>query len=104
MSAVEPFVDDLAIVMIMTVHPGWGGQRFLADRTPKIAEARRLLAGRPGAAVHVDGGVSGDTAGEVGRYGVHVCVVGSALFQRGQDAAHEVERVRRAASGPLDTA
>ena len=103
-SAVEPFVDDLAIVMIMTVHPGWGGQRFLADRAPKVAEARRLLAGRPGAAVHVDGGVSGDTAAEVGRYGVGVCVVGSALFQRGQDAAREVQRVRRAATGPFDAA
>ena len=103
-SAVEQFVDDLAIVMIMTVHPGWGGQHFLADRAPKIAEARRLLTGRPGAAVHVDGGVSGDTAGQVGRYGVDVCVVGSALFQRGQDAAREAERVRRAASGPLEAA
>ncbi len=99
-SAVEPFVDELAIVMIMTVYPGWGGQRFLADRAPKVREARRLLAGRPGAAVHVDGGVSGDTVEVVGQYGVDVCVVGSALFQRGRDAALEVERVRRGAGAP----
>ena len=97
-SAVAPFIDDLAIVMIMTVYPGWGGQRFLADRTPKIAEARALLGNRHGTAVHVDGGVSGETAESVGRYPIDVCVVGSALFQRGKDTAHEVERVRRLAA------
>ena len=96
-AAVAPYVDDLAIVMIMTVYPGWGGQRFLADRAPKIAEAKQLLAGRHGTAVHVDGGVSGDTAEIVGAHGVDVCVVGSALFQRGRDTAMEVERVRRLA-------
>jgi ribulose-phosphate 3-epimerase len=94
-SAVAPFVDDLAIVMIMTVYPGWGGQRFLADRAPKIAEARALFGGRHGTSVHVDGGVNGETADVVGGYGVDVCVVGSALFQRGKDTAREVERVRR---------
>ena len=98
-SAVAPFIEDLAIVMIMTVYPGWGGQRFLADRAPKIAEARALLGDRSYTAVHVDGGVSSDTAEVVGRYGIDVCVVGSALFQRGKDAADEVERVRRLARG-----
>jgi ribulose-phosphate 3-epimerase len=97
-SAVAPFIADLAIVMIMTVYPGWGGQRFLADRAPKIAEARALLGERHGTAVHVDGGVSGETAEVVGRNPVDVCVVGSALFQRGKDTAHEVERVRRLAA------
>ena len=98
MSAVAPYVDDLSIVMIMTVYPGWGGQRFLEDRAAKIAEAKHLLAGRHGTAVHVDGGVNGDTAEAVGRYGVDVCVVGSALFQRGRDTAMEIERVRRVAA------
>ena len=97
-SAVAPFLDDLEIVMIMTVYPGWGGQRFLADRAPKIGEAKRLLGKRHGAAVHVDGGVSGESAEAVGLQGIDVCVVGSALFQRGRDTAHEVERVRRVAS------
>jgi ribulose-phosphate 3-epimerase len=98
--AVEPFADLLGIVMVMTVQPGWGGQRFMDDEAPKIAEARRLLGGRAGTAVHVDGGVSSETADIVGGYGVDVCVVGSALFQRGQDAAREVQAVKKkAASG-----
>lgn len=104
-SALAPYLDDLEIVMIMTVYPGWGGQRFLADRAPKIAAAKRLLAGRHGTAVHVDGGVNGDTAEVVGQHGVDVCVVGSALFQRGRDTTAEVDRVRRlagsAAAAPL---
>jgi ribulose-phosphate 3-epimerase len=94
-SAVEPYLEDISIVMIMTVYPGWGGQHFLADRAAKIGQARQLLAGRRGTAVHVDGGVNGDTAEIVGSYGANVCVVGSALFQRGRDAADEVEYVRR---------
>jgi ribulose-phosphate 3-epimerase len=97
-SEVTPYVDDLSIIMIMTVYPGWGGQHFLADRAPKIAEAKRLLAGRRGTAVHLDGGVNAETAEIAGHYGIDVCVVGSALFQRGRDTADEVERVRRVAS------
>ncbi len=94
LAAVEPFVDALGIIMVMTVQPGFGGQRFMADQAPKIAQAKKLLGGRSGTAVHVDGGVSSETADVVGGLGVDVCVVGSALFQRGHDAAREVEAVR----------
>jgi ribulose-phosphate 3-epimerase len=93
-AAVEPFVDALGIIMVMTVLPGFGGQRFMSEQAPKIAQAKRLLGRRPGTAVHVDGGVSSETADVVGGFGVDVCVVGSALFQRGHDAALEVEAVR----------
>ncbi len=101
-SAVAPYLDELTIIMIMTVEPGWGGQHFMAEHAPKIAEARRLLAGRPDGRVHVDGGVSAETAAIAGFYGVDVCVVGSALFQRGRDTAVEIEAVRRAASPAPD--
>jgi ribulose-phosphate 3-epimerase len=86
---------SLDVIMILTVEPGWGGQGFMPDMAPKIAEARALLetAGR-GGLVHVDGGVNHRTAEIVGRYGIDVCVVGSALFQRGRDASEEVELVR----------
>ena len=105
--AVEPFVDLLGIVMVMTVNPGFGGQHFISEAAPKIAEAKRLLGGRPGSAVHVDGGVSSETADVVGAYGVDVCVVGSALFQRGHDTEMEIEAVKRnaaagASAGPRD--
>jgi len=87
--------DRLDVIMIMTVEPGWGGQGFMPEAAPKIAQARDLLAqaGR-GGLVHVDGGVNHKTAETVGRYGIDVCVVGSALFQRGRDASEEVDMVR----------
>ena len=86
---------DLDLILVMTVEPGWGGQGFMADMAPKIGQARALLAaaGR-GGLVHADGGVNHRTAEVVGRHGIDVCVVGSALFQRGRDASEEVEAVR----------
>jgi len=93
--AVEPWLSELDIIMIMSVYPGWGGQGFIPETAPKIGEARLRLAqtGR-GGRVHVDGGVNSKTAEIVGRHGIDVCVVGSALFQRGQDASDEVELVK----------
>ena len=94
-TAASPYLDWLDVIMIMTVEPGFGGQRFMADRAPKLAEAVGLFAahGTVGT-VHVDGGVSRDTAAVVGAWGAEVCVVGSALFQRGRDTADEVQLVR----------
>jgi ribulose-phosphate 3-epimerase len=97
-AAVADRADRLDVIMVMTVVPGWGGQGFMAEQAPKIAEARHLLArvGR-GGLVHVDGGISHKTAEVVGRHGIDVCIVGSALFQRGRDTSEEVELVRQAA-------
>ena len=101
--AVTPWLDQLDIIMIMSVYPGWGGQGFLPETAPKIAAARAALAtaGR-GGLVHVDGGVNSKTAELVGRHGIDVCVVGSALFQRGQDASQEVELVKELAGRGRD--
>lgn len=91
----QPFLPLLDVIMIMTVEPGFGGQRFLADAAPKLTEAAGLLAQRgTRGAVHVDGGVNRETASIVGAWGAEVCVVGSALFQRGRDTADEVRLVR----------
>ena len=97
-SAVADRAAELDVIMIMTVYPGWGGQGFIVDAAPKIADARSLLAaaGR-GGLVHVDGGVNSKTAEVVGSHGIDVCVVGSALFQRGRDASDEVNLVRERA-------
>jgi len=101
--AAAPFIDDLDLVMVMTVEPGFGGQRFISAAAPKMRAAAELFAaaGRAGT-VHVDGGVNRETAELAGAWGAEVCVVGSALFQRGRDASDEVEIVRqRAARGRL---
>jgi ribulose-phosphate 3-epimerase len=84
--------------MVMTVEPGFGGQRFITEAAAKMSVAREWLSGAGASRqVHVDGGVNRDTASLAGAYGSDVCVVGSALFQRGIDTAREVEEVRRRA-------
>jgi ribulose-phosphate 3-epimerase len=98
MEAVEPFLDELDILMIMTVEPGFGGQKFRHDAAPKIAEACALLRTNPRGEVHVDGGVGRETAAVAGGYGGEVLVVGSALFQRGRDQAREIRLVKDAAA------
>jgi len=93
--AAAPFLEWLDVIMIMTVEPGFGGQRFMTDVAPKLAEAVGLFAAHgTSGAVHVDGGISRDTAAVAGAWGAEVCVVGSALFQRGRDTADEVHLVR----------
>jgi pentose-5-phosphate-3-epimerase len=71
----------------------------MAAAAPKMTEAAALFAAHGfDVAVHVDGGVNRDTATLAGAWGADVCVVGSALFQRGQDAADEVKLVRERAA------
>jgi ribulose-phosphate 3-epimerase len=99
LEALRPYAEHLDIVMIMTVEPGFGGQKFMPDCAAKIPGARELLesTGGGGWEVHVDGGVSHETADVAGGYGGDVLVVGSALFQRGHDAARETRLVKSAA-------
>jgi ribulose-phosphate 3-epimerase len=98
-SALQPYADLLDGVMVMTVEPGFGGQRFISEAAPKMAEAANWFAGRGRSVhVHVDGGVNRETARLVGACGADITVVGSALFQRGQDAADEVRLVRSLAA------
>jgi len=99
--SLEPYVGSVDLVMVMTVEPGFGGQRFMAAAAPKMTEATALFAAHGfDVVIHVDGGVNRDTAMAAGAWGADVCVVGSALFQRGQDAADEVKLAKeRAAEG-----
>jgi len=91
-------LDLVDMVLVMTVNPGFGGQRYLASMEPKIAELRRLVADR-GADVdiEVDGGISTATvAGAVGA-GANVLVAGSALFADPEGLDHAVDELRAAA-------
>ena len=96
LSALEPYAPLLDIVMIMTVEPGFGGQRFMRDvLQAKALAARELLAHKSyGGEVHVDGGVNRESAEDVGAHGVDVLIVGSALFVKGRDMAREIRLIR----------
>ncbi len=96
LSSLEPYRQLLDIVMVMTVEPGFGGQDFMTDvAREKILAAREYLAHKlHGAEVHVDGGVSRDTAEFIGGLGADVLVVGSALWIKGRNMGREIRLVR----------
>jgi ribulose-phosphate 3-epimerase len=92
--SVVPYVELLDIVMVMGVHPGFGGQALIPECVGKISRARALLSERPLSEVHIDGGVSRDNAELLGAAGVDVLVAGSALYRRGRDIGREVRLIR----------
>jgi ribulose-phosphate 3-epimerase len=95
LAALEPYREDVDIVMVMTVEPGFGGQAFLREPARKLLDARRLVDHRPWSGeLHADGGVNRETAEYVGSLGADVLVVGSALFRKGADPARETRLVR----------
>jgi ribulose-phosphate 3-epimerase len=78
-SAVEPLVDDLDVLLLLAVDPGWPGQVFLPGTGNRIAQARALVGDRP-VAVGVDGGITIENAARVAAFGPDLIVAGSAVF------------------------
>ncbi|MER7131925.1 ribulose-phosphate 3-epimerase [Streptosporangium saharense] len=99
-TAVEPYEDllgELDMLLLMTVEPGFGGQRFLDIVLPKIRRARALLDGRGGQVwLQVDGGVSEETIERCAAAGADVFVAGSAVYDA-EDPARAIDRLRAAA-------
>jgi ribulose-phosphate 3-epimerase len=79
-SVLEPVLDQLDMILIMTVNPGFGGQSFIPSTLEKISQARALAAGR-NIDIQVDGGITVETAGAAVRAGANVLVAGSAIFK-----------------------
>ena len=81
-SAVLPFIDRVEMILVMTVEPGFGGQRFMADMMPKVQEIRRYIdAMNPGCELEVDGGVDPATCKICVASGANVLVAGSAVYK-----------------------
>jgi ribulose-phosphate 3-epimerase len=82
LEAIRHVMASIDHLLIMTVNPGFGGQAYIADMEPKIAEARTMIdaTGRD-IPLEVDGGISPETIGGAGAAGADTFVVGSALFR-----------------------
>lgn len=94
-SAVEPFLDQCDKVVVMSVHPGFGGQSFIEDSVAKIASLRESIDSRALATdIEVDGGVDIRTAGSVWAAGADILVAGTAVF-RASDPVAAVGEIRR---------
>lgn len=95
---VEPLLDQVELVLILAVNPGWGGQKFAANTQQRLATVRDLI-DRSGRSVllGVDGGVTRENVGAIAGMGVDVIVAGSAVFDGG-DAVGNLKRLRAAAT------
>ena len=80
--AAEPFVEQVSMILAMTVEPGFGGQSFMADMMPKVAALRAMIDARnPGCELEVDGGVDPVTCRACIQAGANVLVAGSAVYK-----------------------
>jgi ribulose-phosphate 3-epimerase len=93
-AALEPLLDDVELVLILAVNPGWGGQRFAPGTERRLVAARKLidLSGR-NIMLGVDGGVTRENAGSIAAMGVDLIVAGSAVFDGG-DAVANLRQLR----------
>jgi ribulose-phosphate 3-epimerase len=97
-SAVANVLDLVDLVLVMTVNPGFGGQKYIATMEPKIAEVRDLIErGGYDIDVEVDGGLDVDTVGGAVAAGANVIVAGSALYRDPKGLEHAVTALRAAA-------
>jgi ribulose-phosphate 3-epimerase len=97
-STLEELEDDVDLVLIMTVNPGFGGQRLIPRTVSKVGKMRRLLdSWGSQVELEVDGGVNKDTIADLAAQGADVYVAGSAVFDQGRIAAN-IEALRAAAA------
>ena len=80
--AVEHLIDLVDLICVMTVNPGFGGQKFIASQCDKVRSLRALIGRRP-IHIEIDGGVTAETAPLVAAAGADVLVAGSAVFKGG---------------------
>jgi ribulose-phosphate 3-epimerase len=89
-------LDDLDLVLVMSVNPGFGGQRYIPAATDKIRRVRQLLDARGSrAALEVDGGITPETIPAVYQAGADTFVAGTAVFGQ-PDPARAIQELRRA--------
>ena len=81
-SVVEPWIDKVDMILLMSVHPGFGGQKFISETLDKIRLVRSMINEKnPSCNLEVDGGIHLGNATEVLEAGVNVIVAGTAVFK-----------------------
>ncbi len=100
-SLIEPILDYVDLVLIMSVNPGFGGQTFIEKTLDKVRQVRRLLDERQlSAEIEIDGGIDTETAPRVVSAGVDVLVAGTAVFKGANSIAENIARLRRSVGRP----
>ena len=101
--AVEYLLDVVDLICVMTVNPGFGGQKFIHSQVEKTKKLRQIIGDRP-IHIEIDGGVTTETAPMVTKAGADVLVVGSAVFKGGSAEKPEIygENIRAMRSAIRD--
>lgn len=95
-TVILPYLDLIDLVLVMTVEPGFGGQKFMHDQLPKIQLLRQMIDElNPDCELEVDGGVDPETARLVKEAGANILVAGSAVFGK-TDRAAAIAAIRNA--------
>jgi ribulose-phosphate 3-epimerase len=97
-SLVEPFIEQIDLLLVMTVEPGFGGQSFMHDQMDKVKTARSRIELIKGTKplIQVDGGISLETIGEAANAGANCFVAGSAVYNSA-DPENMVQLLRKSA-------
>lgn len=83
LAAVEPFLADLDMVLLMSVNPGFGGQAYIPATTERVRKLREMRdAVNPSCLIEIDGGVKANNIAMIGEAGVDIAVVGSAIYNQ----------------------
>jgi ribulose-phosphate 3-epimerase len=97
LDAAVPYLEEIDLLLVMSVHPGWGGQAFIPEALDKVRAARALIDERGlQVEVEIDGGINVDTAPAAAAAGADILVSGSAVFHA-DDPAEAARRIRGAA-------
>jgi ribulose-phosphate 3-epimerase len=94
-SVLDHVIDELDVILIMTVNPGFGGQNFIPGMLDKIRQAKAMISGR-NIDLEVDGGVTAANTGDIVRAGANVLVAGSAIFKGNH--ADQIKAIRNASA------
>lgn len=98
LNELDYLLEDLDMVLLMTVNPGFGGQSFIKNVLPKVEKLRTMIDQRnPQCLIQVDGGVSPSTIAPIAKAGADVYVAGSAIFGK-DDYKKAIDEIRQAAS------
>ncbi|PWE56541.1 ribulose-phosphate 3-epimerase [Metarhizobium album] len=100
LSVLENVLDDVDLILIMSVNPGFGGQKFIPAMADKIRAAKAMISDRP-IELEVDGGVTTETAPAIIAAGANVLVAGSAIFKGAgvDDYRKTIDALRQKAEG-----
>ncbi|MBE6367397.1 MAG: ribulose-phosphate 3-epimerase [Lentisphaerae bacterium] len=96
-SALLPYLKDLDLILVMSVEPGFGGQSFMADQMPKVAEIRQMIR-ESGRQIHleIDGGIDRKTVYEAVRAGANMMVAGTSVFRAADGMAAAIDGLHAA--------